>query len=146
MHASSHHQTHFGRYNQANYSVLVVCSYLRIAQRKVFWAITSHIVGKSEHKFKIRLWQILDDYVIQGHPLGIDTKSRPGLTRCFDKSTKKWCSVASWVVEIYAWSTIWNFFDLMWPQWPQTEKVLKFNMSYHDSVKFLFFILNLKIK
>ena len=30
------------------------------------------------------------------------TGSTTGLTRCFDKSTKNWCSVASW-------STIWNF-------------------------------------
>ena len=38
-------------------------------------------------------------YVVQGQLLGIDTN---------------WCSVASWVVEIYAWSIIWNFF------WPHT--------------------------
>ena len=61
------------------------------------------------------------------------------MTRCFDKSTKNWCSVASLVVEVYAWSTIWNFFDFTWPQWPLTEKVLKFNMSFHDSVKNVFF-------
>ena len=46
--------------------------------------------------------------------------------------------MASWVVEIYAWSTIWNFFDLTRPQHPPTEKVLKFNISFHDSVKFFF--------
>ena len=61
------------------------------------------------------------------------------MTRCFDKSIKNWCSVASWVVEIYAWSIIWNFFDLTQPQWPLTEKVLKFNMSFDDSVKRFFF-------
>ena len=44
-----------------------------------------------------------------------------------------------WVVEIYAWLTIWNFFDLMWPQRPPTENVLKFNMSFHDFVKTIFF-------
>ena len=60
---------------------------------------------------------------IQGHPSGFDIKYRPGLTRCFYKSTKNWCSVASWVVEIYAWSTISNFFDLMRPQRPPSEMV-----------------------
>ena len=42
--------------------------------------------------------------------------------------------MAFWVAEIYALSNIWNFFDLTWPQQPLTEKVLKFNMSFHDSV------------
>ena len=31
--------------------------------------------------------------------------------------------MASWVVEIYAWSIIWNFFDLTRPQQPLSEKV-----------------------
>ena len=31
--------------------------------------------------------------------------------------------MGSWVVEIYAWSTIWNFFDLMGPQRPLSERV-----------------------
>ena len=31
--------------------------------------------------------------------------------------------MASWVVGIYAWSTVWNFFDLTWSQWPQSERV-----------------------
>ena len=44
-------------------------------------------------------------------------------TFCFDKSTKNWCSVAFWVVEIYAWSTIWNFFDLTQPQRPPSESM-----------------------
>ena len=39
-------------------------------------------------------------------------------------------------MEIYAWSTIWNFYDLTRPQLPLTEKLLKFNMSFHDSVIF----------
>ena len=45
------------------------------------------------------------------------------MTRCFDKSTKNWCSVASWVVEVYAWSTIWNFFDHTQPQRPPSERL-----------------------
>ena len=32
-----------------------------------------------------------------------------------------------------------NFFDLTQPLRPPTEKVLKFNMSFHDSVKIFFF-------
>ena len=47
--------------------------------------------------------------------------------------------MASLVVGIYAWSTIWNFFDLTQPQRPPTEKVLKFNMSFHDFVEISFF-------
>ena len=31
--------------------------------------------------------------------------------------------MGSWVVDIYAWSTIWKFFDLTWPQWPPPERV-----------------------
>ena len=35
-----------------------------------------------------------------------------------------WLSLVwSWVVEIYAWSTIWNFFDLRQPQQPQIKSV-----------------------
>ena len=36
-------------------------------------------------------------------------------------------------MEIYA------FFDLMRPQRPRTEKLLKFNMSFHDSVEKVLF-------
>ena len=52
------------------------------------------------------------------------------MTRYFDKSTKNWCPVASWVVEVYVWSTILTFFDLMQPQRPLTENELKFNISF----------------
>ena len=45
------------------------------------------------------------------------------MTRCFDKSTKNWSSVASWVVGICAWYTIWHFFDLTWSQRPPSERV-----------------------
>ena len=44
------------------------------------------------------------------------------MTRYSDKSTKNWCSLGSRVVEIYAWSTIWNFFDLTGPQQPPSER------------------------
>ena len=47
--------------------------------------------------------------------------------------------MASWVVEIYAWTIIWIFFDPTQPQQPLTEKVLKFNTSFDDSVKRFFF-------
>jgi hypothetical protein len=61
------------------------------------------------------------------------------LTRYLDKSTTNWFPVASWVAEVYAWSIILTFFDLTQPQRPLTEKELKFNMSFHDSVKKNFF-------
>ena len=38
--------------------------------------------------------------------------------------------MASWVVGIYAWSTILNFFELTRPQQPPTEKELKFNTIF----------------
>ena len=31
--------------------------------------------------------------------------------------------MASWVVEVYAWSTIWKFFDHTQPQRPPSERV-----------------------
>ena len=31
--------------------------------------------------------------------------------------------MGSWVVDIYVWTIIWNFFDHMWPQWPPPERV-----------------------
>ena len=66
-------------------------------------------------------------------------KVKTWLDQMFWQSTKNWCSVASWVVEFYAWSTIWNFFDITWPQRPLREKMLKFNMSLHDFFRDLFF-------
>ena len=53
--------------------------------------------------------------------------------------------MASWVVEVYAWSTILTFF---WPHAASTasdRKELKFNMSFHDSVKKHFFFQNINI-
>ena len=50
-------------------------------------------------------------------------KVKTWLDQMFKKSIKKWCSVASWVVEIYAWPTNWKFFDLMRSQWPPSERV-----------------------
>jgi hypothetical protein len=47
--------------------------------------------------------------------------------------------LSGFLVEIYAWSIIWNFFDLTQPQRPLTEKVLKFHMSFGDSAKRFFF-------
>ena len=63
------------------------------------------------------------------------------MTRCFDKSTKYWCSVASWEVEIYAWSTIWNFF---WPHIASTasDKSFKFKdvfAQFFPNSDYLFF-------
>ena len=37
------------------------------------------------------------------------------------------------------------FFDITWPQQPPAEKMLKFNISFHDSVKKIFFFQNTKI-
>ena len=51
-----------------------------------------------------------------------------------------WCLVASWVVDMYL-----NFINsfqksnICWPQQPPTEKVLNFNLIFHDSTKTIFF-------
>ena len=34
-----------------------------------------------------------------------------------------WCGPDSWVVEIYAWRTIWKFFDLRDPQQSKSVKI-----------------------
>ena len=98
------------------------------------WPVETMLKPNNFKTKKAKLWNFKVSFI----SLGFDIMSRPGLTRCFDKSIKNWCSVAFWVVEIYDWFIIWNFFDLMRPQWPPTEKVLKFNMSFHDSVNFSF--------
>ena len=46
--------------------------------------------------------------------------------------------MSSWVVENYAWPTIWDFFDRSLYSLQQRQQVLKFNMSFHDSVKIFF--------
>ena len=47
--------------------------------------------------------------------------------------------MVSWVVEIYAWSVIWNFFDLTQPQRSPTEKWLKDDEFWWFCQKSFFF-------
>ena len=54
-------------------------------------------------------------------------------------------SVYFWGLGIWVSSTSFQKSNKDWPQQPPTEKVLKFNMSFHDSVK-TFFFQNSKIK
>ena len=56
-----------------------------------------------------------------------------------------WCLVASGGVDICVSSTSFQKNDIGWPQQPPTEKVLKFNMIFHDSTQKRFFQ-NIKIK
>ena len=44
-----------------------------------------------------------------------------------------WWLVASGVKKICVSSTIFQKNDISWPQQPPTEKVLEFNMIFHDS-------------
>ena len=44
-------------------------------------------------------------------------------------------SVYSWGLDIWVSSTSFQTSDIGWPQQPPTEKVLKFNMIFHDSTK-----------
>ena len=50
-----------------------------------------------------------------------------------------WCLVASEGLEICFSSTSFQKNDIGWPQQPPTEKVLKFNMIFHDSTQKNFF-------
>ena len=52
---------------------------------------------------------------------------------------KLWCLVALGDLEICVSSTGFQKNDIGWPQQPQTERVLKFNMIFHDSTPKNFF-------
>ena len=58
---------------------------------------------------------------------------------------KIWCLVASRGLEICVSSTSFQTNYIGWPQQPPTEKVLKFNMIFHDPTQKRFFQ-NIKIK
>ena len=57
-----------------------------------------------------------------------------------------WWLVASGVKKICVSSTIFQKNDISWPQQPPTEKVLEFNMIFHDSTPQKRFFQNIKIK
>ena len=57
-----------------------------------------------------------------------------------------WCLVASGGLEICVSSTIFQKNYISWPQQPPTEKVLEFNMIFHDSTPQKRFFQNIKIK
>ena len=120
------------------YVISLDFSYLIFLASWLLKLLSSNKLRHSNPQFPSAIGWRKQKQQLQGQPLGIDIKYRPGLTKCFDKSTKNWCSLASLVVEVYASSTIWNFFDLTQPQRPPTELVLKFNMSLHDPVKKFF--------
>ena len=50
-----------------------------------------------------------------------------------------WWLVASGGLDFCVSSTSFQKSNIGWPQQPPTEKVLKFNMGFHDSVKNIFF-------
>ena len=50
-----------------------------------------------------------------------------------------WCLLASGGLEICVSSTSFQTNNIGWPQQPQTEKVLKCNMRFHDSTQKIFF-------
>ena len=53
--------------------------------------------------------------------------------------------VASGGLDSWVSSTCFQKSNIGWPQQPPTEKVLKFNMTFHDSTKKIFFFQNTKI-
>ena len=50
-----------------------------------------------------------------------------------------WCLVASGGLDIYVSLISFQKDDINWPQQPLTEKVLKFNMIFHNSIRKIFF-------
>ena len=70
-------------------------------------------------------------------------KVKTWLDNMFDKSTINSCSVASWVVEIYAWSTIWFFL----PHTASTALDWKGAKIQHEFSRFcqIFYFQNIKI-
>jgi hypothetical protein len=54
------------------------------------------------------------------------------------------CLGASRVLEFCVSSTSFQKSNIIWPQQPPTEKLLKFNLIFHDSTKKIFFQ-NMKI-
>ena len=59
--------------------------------------------------------------------------------RRIDKFVELWCLVASGGLGIWVSSTSFQKSNIGWPQQPLTEKVLNFNMIFHDPTKKLFF-------
>ena len=57
-----------------------------------------------------------------------------------------WCLVASGGLDICVLSTSFQKNDIGWPQQPPTEKVLRFNMIFHDSTPQKRFFQNIKNK
>ena len=56
-----------------------------------------------------------------------------------------WCLLAKRGLDIWVSSTSFQKSNIGWPQQPLTEKVLNFNMIFHDSTKTIFFQ-NIKVK
>ena len=57
-----------------------------------------------------------------------------------------WCLVASGGLHICVSSTSFQKNDMSWPQQPLTEKVQKFNMTFHDSTQKFFFQFEINAK
>ena len=55
--------------------------------------------------------------------------------RSINNLFKLWCIAGSGGLEIWVSSTRFQKSDIGWPQQPPIEKVLKFNMIFHDSTK-----------
>ena len=59
--------------------------------------------------------------------------------REIDRFVKLWCLVASRGLDICVSSTNFQKNDIGWPQQPLTEKVLKFDVKFHDQTQKIFF-------
>ena len=83
-------------------------------------------------------------WCIQGHRTRFETFQTNNFSWFNDIVYKDQWFLGSWVVEIYAWSITWNFFDLIQPQQPPMCKLVKKNfgkksLNVHTVKQFLNF-------
>ena len=55
--------------------------------------------------------------------------------KSIDNFIELWCLVASGGLKICVFINQFSKNDIGWPQLPPTQKVLKFNMIFHDSIQ-----------
>ena len=105
------------------------------------------LVGNSEIGtwFCNILWNVNHEGILQGVSLWRMQSKSVLRGRRINNFIELWCLVASGDLEICVSSTSFQKNDIGWPQQPLTEKVLKFNMIFHDSTP-NFFFRNIKIK
>ena len=102
--------------------------------------------GYSEKTTKI--WPIVHsffDYYLQGISYWSVANKSALRVRRIHNFIELWCLVGSGGLEIWVLSTSFQKSNIGWPQQPLTERVLKFDMNFHDSTE-TFFFQKIKVK